>query len=176
MKILIIPGSLRNGSSNHIILKAAASFIPHNFQKIWFDGLGGLPHFNDSESPPEQVVKFQKLIAEADGILICSPEYAFGVPGVLKNALDWTVGSGSFVDKPVALITAATGGEKAHASLLLTLSALSAIVPKDARLLISFVRSKINSQGEITDPETKQKIDTVIKALIEAISETKHAD
>ena len=173
MKILIIPGSLRKGSSNHIILKAATSFIPNEIEKIWFEGLGDLPHFNDSEKPATQVIEFQKQIEAADGILICSPEYAFGVPGVLKNALDWTVGSGSFDGKHVALITAATGGDKAHTSLLLTLSALSTVVPEGASLLIPFVRSKINDRGEVKDPETILQIESVIKALVKSITVTK---
>ena len=93
---------------------------------ILYDGLGNLPHFDDSKHPPETVTAFRTLLQVCDGVLICSPEYAFGVPGSLKNALDWTVSSGEFVHKPLALITAATGGDKAHAALLDTLCACAA--------------------------------------------------
>lgn len=76
------------------------------------------------------------LIKNASGIIICTPEYAFGVPGQLKNMLDWMVSSGSLVDKPVALVTASSVGSHAHAALLLTLGALSAKVIDGATLLI----------------------------------------
>lgn len=90
------------------------------------------------------------------------------VPGSLKNALDWTVSSGDFVDKPVALITAATSGDKAHASLLLTLSALSAKLSVETNLLISFIRAKITAEGNIKDAETINALQAVLHALIKS--------
>src|SRR5579871_3597845 len=126
ISILAISGSLRSNSSNNAVNNAAAELVYGDVNFIIYQGLGCLPHFNDSQDPAPEVLEFRKMLTEADGVLICSPEYAFGVPGVLKNALDWTVASGEFVNKPVALITAATGGTNAHASLLLTLTALSA--------------------------------------------------
>ena len=169
INILAISGSLRPNSSNNAVINTAADLVygPVNF--IIYEGLGNLPHFNDSKDPAPEVIEFRNLLKDADGVLICSPEYAFGVPGVLKNALDWTVSSGEFVNKPVALITAATGGDKAHASLLLTLSALSAQVPDDHKLLISFVRAKLNENGEVKDPATIQSIKSVMEALISTI-------
>lgn len=148
----------------------AASLAPGNVNFTVYEGLGTLPHFNDSKEPAKEVVEFRNLLKAADGIFICSPEYAFGVPGVLKNALDWTVSSGEFVNKPTAVITAATGGDKAHASLLLTLTALSAKVADEGTLLISFVRSKLDENGKVKDPATIQSISAVLEALICSIN------
>jgi chromate reductase, NAD(P)H dehydrogenase (quinone) len=167
--IVAISGSLRPNSSNSAVIKAAAELVYDEVNFIVYEGLGSLPHFNDDKNPAIEVVGFRNLIKTADGIFICSPEYAFGVPGVLKNAIDWTVSTGEFVDKPVALITAATGGDKAHASLLLTLSAISARVPEHATLLISFIRSKLNENNEVKDPAALESIRSVMNALIDAI-------
>ena len=134
-----------------------------------YDGLGSIPHFDDSADIPPEVMDLRKQLVDAGGIFICTPEYAFGVPGTLKNALDWTVGSGEFDGKPVALITASTGGEKAHASLLLTLKAINAHVDEGATLLISFIRSKLNEKKEISDPATLASVKEVIAAFIKTI-------
>jgi chromate reductase len=136
-----------------------------------YKGLGTLPHFNGSPEPAQEVMEFRQALNAADGVLICSPEYAFGVPGSLKNALDWTVTSGDLVNKPVALITAATGGDKAHTSMLLTLSALSAQVAEACTLHISFVRSKLDEKGVVKNDQTLQAIQGVMDALTEAIDD-----
>jgi len=169
IKILGISGSLRANSSATCVLKHAASLLPQNTIFQFYDGLGRLPHFDDSFEIPAEVIQFRQLIAEADGILICTPEYAFGVPGSLKNALDWTVGSGEFVHKPVAVITAASVGHHAHASLLLTLSAITANVAEDVKLLIPFVRAKLNEKGEINDPALLAEMQRVVNAFITSI-------
>jgi chromate reductase, NAD(P)H dehydrogenase (quinone) len=169
INILAIPGSLRPNSSNHAVIRAVQSFMTDNVILTVYDGLATLPHFDDNKEPVDSVIKFRRLIAEADGVLISSPEYAFGVPGSLKNALDWTVSSGELVNKPLALITAATGGDKAHAALLLTFQALSAQIPPGNQLLISFVRAKMNVDGAISDPVTLNNIKRVTESLIETI-------
>jgi len=168
--IVAISGSLRANSSNNAVINAAAELVYGEVDFIIYEGLGSLPPFDDSKQPANEVTEFRNLLRLADGILICSPEYAFGVPGILKNALDWTVSTGEFVSKPVAVITAATGGDKAHASLLLTLSALSARVTEQGTLLIPFVRSKLNENGEVKDPATKQSIKQVMEALVNTIN------
>jgi chromate reductase len=170
--ILAISGSLRANSSNNAVLAAAAKFFPPHVNIITYEGLGNLPHFNDSKTPSTEVLDFHELLRTADGVLICSPEYAFGVPGTLKNALDWTVSSGEFVNKPVALITAATGGNNAHAALLLTFKALSANIYPDATLLISFIRARLSVTGEVTDSLTLDAIRKVVEAMMKVIETT----
>lgn len=171
-KIIAISGSLRSGSSNHNVLRFLRKIAPENIDYIIYDGLARLSHFDqdlDNEQPPVEVITFRNLLAEADGIIICTPEYAFGVPGSLKNALDWTVSSGSLVDKPLVLITASTGGQNAHAALLLILSALSANVLADATLLIPFIRSKMDNEGNIMDNKTIENLRLAFMSLLKAI-------
>ena len=171
-KIFAISGSLRPGSSNHAILRFLKEMATENVEFTIYDGLARLPHFDpglDNDTPPDEVTRFRTLIAEADGIVICTPEYAFGVPGSLKNSLDWTVSSGSFVDKPFALVTASTGGENAHTAMLLILGALSANVFKESTLLVQFIRSKIDGSGNIVDKKTVENLTAAFQALLKII-------
>jgi len=133
-----------------------------------YSGVGGLPHFDDSSHVPEPVHEFREQVARADGILICQPEYAFGVAGSLKNALDWTVGSGDFVNKPVALITAATVGENAHAAMKLTLTAMNAILVEAAMLTIPFVKSRL-AGGAIKEAQLTTQLQFVVTAFVRFI-------
>jgi len=173
IKILALPGSLRANSSSNKILSAVISMAPAEVSIEQFDGVGNLPHFNDSDEPDPRVEEFRTKIKTADAVLICTPEYAFGVPGSLKNALDWTVASGEFIDKPVGLITASSQGEKGHAALLLILTAISSTVVSDATLLISFVRSKLDSEGRIKDPQVSNDLNHALHALLQHV-ETKN--
>ena len=104
INILAISGSLRTGSSNEAVINAAVQMTGPDVYFHTYDALGTLPHFDDNKTPAQSVLDFRHLLQEADALLICSPEYAFGVPGSLKNAIDWTVSSGEFVHKPTALI------------------------------------------------------------------------
>jgi chromate reductase, NAD(P)H dehydrogenase (quinone) len=168
IKILAIPGSLRANSSTHVVLNEIEKMLPANIDFEIFDGVGGLPHFDGPEETPKVVQNFLDEIKQADGILICTPEYAFGVPGSLKNALDWTVGTMEMNNKPTALITASTGGERGHESMLHTLSALSAKVADGNSLLISFIRSKIK-EGKIADEKVKELIKAVVDSLVRSV-------
>ena len=171
IKILAIPGSLRKDSSNHKVINEIASIIPEDVELIIYDDLGKLPHFDGEENYPI-VDEWRRQLQEADGILICTPEYAFGVPGTLKNALDWTVSSGDLYDKPLALITASSSGEKGHAALLHILTALSAKMTDDTKKLIPFIRSKFDEKGEL-NAETLAVVETVFKNLVHLIETSK---
>ena len=176
LKIMGISGSLRTNSSATMVLKQIAMLLPSSIEFNIYNGLGELPHFNDAEDEPATVKQFKNLVAAADGIFICSPEYAFGVPGTLKNALDWTVSSGELTYKPVALITAASIGKNAHAALLLILSALTAKVAEEATLVIPFVRAKLNENGEIKDAATLDAVKKVINAFLKTVETTEKVD
>lgn len=171
IRILAISGSLRPDSSNQKIVDQLASIVPTGIELNIYKDLGKLPHF-DGEEGSEVVDAWRNQIQEADGVLICTPEYAFGVPGSLKNALDWTVSSGDFYEKPVALITASGIGEKAHAALLNVLTALTAKVTDNTKLLIQFIRSKFNEKGEL-NPETLTSVENVLKNLVQLIKKNK---
>ena len=179
IKILAIPGSLRASSSSSLILKNLTVMFPANVHVSVYDNTGKLPHFNDSTEAPPEVLDLRKRIADADGIIICQPEYAFGVAGSLKNALDWIVGSGELVGKPVALITAATGGENAHAALKLTLTAMDASLVAASSCVISFVKSKLDGNGTIKDAETEKQLqigaDHFVRHLTERVKNNKAA-
>lgn len=167
--ILIIPGSLRKDSSSHKLIGHITKHFPSGISYAVSEDLVTIPPFNDAEQPTMSVVNWRQSIAEASGVIFITPEYAFGVPGALKNALDWTVSSGELVNKPTALITAATGGEHAHRSLLLILGALTASPADGCELLISFIRSKLDNEGKITDKMLEQLISDLVKAFIARI-------
>ena len=107
MRVLAISGSLRSASSNTAALQAAAILAPGGTQIILYRGLGNLPHFNpdlDTDDPPEAVRALRQEVGLGQGLLISSPEYAPGVSGCLKNALDWLVSSFEFPGEPIARI------------------------------------------------------------------------
>jgi chromate reductase, NAD(P)H dehydrogenase (quinone) len=157
MKILAITGSTRHNSSNFKILKFISEQINPRFEVEIFEGLAGMPHFNpdlDTDNSPENVVLFRDKIAAADGIIICTPEYVFSLPGSLKNALEWCVSTTIFSNKYVGLITASASGEMGHEQLLLIMKTLEAKFEKDSQLLISGIRGKIDAEGKIINNET----------------------
>lgn len=165
--IFAISGSLREGSSNHNILQLLGKMIPKGFNYFIYNGLRDVPAFDPGiDSDNHTVADLRQQLSQADGIIICTPEYAFGVPGALKNALDWTVSSGSFSGKPTALITASTGGENAHEAMIKILGAIDAKLSPETTLLIQFVRSKMDLDGNVTDPESLQKLQTLFEKLI----------
>jgi chromate reductase len=169
-KIVALSGSARKNSSNLRLIKAIEELTKENFEITVVDDLTQLPHFNpdlDTGNPPRIIEDFRKQIKDADGVLICSPEYAMGVPGTLKNALDWTVSSNEFSGKPVALITASTAGTKAHESLLGTLQIIEAKMTEDTQYLISFIQVKLNGENKISDEQTLVDIQKLIDAFEE---------
>ncbi|MDB5136516.1 MAG: azr 2 [Mucilaginibacter sp.] len=170
--IFAISGSLRWGSSNHAILQALSKMCPTDINYSIYNGLSEIPAFDpglDDDNPPPAILSLRKQLADADGIILCTPEYAYGVPGALKNALDWMVSSASFSGKPTSLITASTGGENAHKALIKILGAIDANLLKNATLLVSFIRSKMDADGNIIDAETAQKLQSVFNALLRSL-------
>jgi NAD(P)H-dependent FMN reductase len=128
--LLAISGSLRARSSNRELLRAVTLLAPPDTVVDFFEGLNSLPHFNPDDDGigavlPPSVVSLRQAIAQCDALLISSPEYAHGVPGSLKNALDWLVSGAEMVDKPTALLTASTHSRFVHAALAETLRTMS---------------------------------------------------
>ncbi|WP_170118864.1 NADPH-dependent FMN reductase [Dyadobacter jiangsuensis] len=158
--ILGISGSLRADSTNTIILKTLGSLLPSDTTFEIFEGLDEIAHFSPGLPDTEPVARLKAAIAKADAVVICTPEYAFGVPGTLKNALDWTVGTGDLNDKPVSAISASplnSGGNNALASLLLTLTALGTKKTDACALSIPNVKGKI-TEGRVTDAHTLNEL------------------
>ena len=176
-KVLAISGSTRKSSSNLHLINAINEMFKDEIDFRIFTSIDQIPHFNpdlDNDTPPLEVTDFRKLIAGSDGVLICTPEYAMGVPGTLKNAIDWTVSSAEFSHKPVALITASSIGEKGHRSLLETLRIIESHLPDSLQLLISFIKTKINTEGNIIDDNTRIQIVGLINSFISIIRESKN--
>src|SRR4030095_5850690 len=123
--ILAISGSLRGASLNLALIQALRRVAPADIEVSIYDRLDHLPFFNpdlDGDISPSAVGQFRAAVDACDAVVISSPEYAHGVPGVLKNALDWVVGSGELVDKPVALLNASARGTSAWRSPVARLS------------------------------------------------------
>ncbi|MBM9502098.1 NAD(P)H-dependent oxidoreductase [Leptospira sp. 201903071] len=176
MKVLAISGSLRSQSTNSSLLRAITKTAPPEMEIITYEELGELPHFSpdiDGENSPEVVLRYRKALNNADGVLICTPEYAHGIPGVLKNSLDWVVGSGEYVDKPVMALSASPsymGGDKAHASLLQTLKVMNVTVVEPASFCVTLARKKMNDQEELVDFETKETFRKAFEEFSKVIS------
>ena len=171
-KILASSGSLRQNSTNLNLIKAIIELYSEKLDIKIFEGLSDIPHFNpdlDNDSPPNKIIDFRRQLNEVDGVLICTPEYAMGVPGTLKNAIDWTVSSCEFSHKPVALITASSDGQKGHRSLLETLKVIECDIPDDSQLLISFVKTKVSNEEKITDRPTLEQVKKLMSSLVKTI-------
>lgn len=171
IRMLAISGSLRRFSSSTTLLQAAARLAPPSVEIALYDGLAELPHFNpDLEgSEPATVLNLRERIKGSDGVLISSPEYAHGVPGVLKNALDWIVGSGELVGKPVALLNASPSATLAQASLTETITVMSARVVGEASLRIPLKGRNLDASGVAGDPELARLLTAAIAEFTTAV-------
>ena len=172
MRILAISGSLRGASSNTQALRALTSLVPDGFSVELYEGIGDLPHFNpdlDGETPIPAVEHFRAALAGADGVVFSSPEYAHGVPGVLKNALDWVVGSGEFYEKPVAIINASPRAVHALASLIETLTMMGARIVSEASIAVPLLGRALPEGGIPADAEIAEALRKAVADFAQAI-------
>jgi chromate reductase, NAD(P)H dehydrogenase (quinone) len=173
--VLCLCGSLRQVSSNLALLRAVVALAPPALNPSIARPLDRLPHFNpdlDIEPGPAAVQEFRAEVAGAAALIISSPEYAFGVPGVLKNALDWLVSSGELYDKPTALITASPnygGATRAQAHLLDTLRAQHALLVEAACVSVPAVRTRFDAEGRLVDPELLKMLRDGLAALAQSV-------
>ena len=171
--ILAICGSTRKSSTNHDLIKAIAALFQDSLNIILFDGLADLPHFNpdnDGDGVEDKVVRFRQQMVDAEGILICTPEYAYGIPGSLKNAIDWTVSSSGSPGKPTMLITASTDGSYGHRAMLDVLNAIEAKKVSRHQLIISFAKTKIGTNGKIKDEKTLDEKKKIMYEFLDTIN------
>lgn len=169
LRILAIIGSTKQNSSNRKIVEELEKLLLPYSSFSYFEGLTSLPYFSPEqafEDTPEKVVSFRNEIEQADLIIICTPEYIFSIPGVLKNALEWCVATSVFYQKPAALITASASGEKGQEELHLIIKTLGAEFTEDSTLLIQGVKGKFNADGELIDPETKDALKKLSQTLL----------
>lgn len=167
--ILAISGSTRPNSVNEQIIKWLAWHYRAIANITLYNQIAELPHFRSDlieDKAPAPVKTFYEAIGGADAVLICTPEYVFSLPGSLKNALDWTVSTTLFTEKPTALIVASSSGARAFESLQLIMTTLGSRIPEEARLLISAVKTKVTDQGQPLDKTLAQQLDRLIGELI----------
>ena len=173
MNVLAFSGSPRPGSAIGHLLRAAATAAPIGVSITFYESLLELPLFSpDLDGPdsltPVAVATLRAQLAGADAVLLATPEYAYGMPGSLKNALDWLVSAGSFYGKPTGVLSASPselGGERARAGLLLTLEALGAAVVPAASFAVPFVRAKLDAAGTATDADFVLRLSAAMMAL-----------
>jgi chromate reductase, NAD(P)H dehydrogenase (quinone) len=171
VNILAISGSLRAASLNSLLLRAAARVAPAGVELRLFDGLGELPLFNpDIGGEPEPVARLHAAINVADAMLIASPEYAHGVTGVIKNALDWMVGNESFVGKPVALFNASPRATHAQAALRETVLTMSARVVEGGCITVPVLGSGLDENGLLAHPVIAPALRTALESLRQAVT------
>jgi chromate reductase len=172
--ILGMAGSLRKGSYNRALLRAAGELVPDEARLEIFD-LEGIPSFNQDQenSPPEKVKDFKTKLKAADAILFATPEYNFSIPGVLKNAMDWASrppGDSAFQGKPAAIISASTGmlgGARAQYHLRQSMVTLDMHPVNKPEVMVSFAAQKFDESGKFTDEKGRDVVKLLLKALID---------
>lgn len=173
-KIFAVSGSTRKNSSNFKILKFISEHINDQFEIEIFEDLESIPHFNpdlDNENVPEIITVFRNKITAADGVVICTPEYVFSLPGSLKNVLEWCVSTTVFSNKKVGLITASVSGEKGQEQLSLIMKTIEAKFDNDTQLLIQGIRGKLDSDGNIIDEKTLVSLLAFIRSFEKQVEE-----
>lgn len=173
MKIIGISGSLREKSLNASLLNACKQFIPDG-NEFTLVKLDNIPLYNediDNDNKPDAVVKFLELTANSDLIIFASPEYNHGIPGVLKNAIDWAsrpAFNSPLRLKPCGLLTASkspVGGARAHANLKNILNSTLSLIYPSVEYLLAVAHEKIDEHGEITDDTALRYLHRYIEGL-----------
>jgi chromate reductase, NAD(P)H dehydrogenase (quinone) len=173
--VLLISGSSRAGSTNAAVLRTAAADAPTNVTTVGYDGIGSLPLFNpddDREGAPvdQRVAEMRRRMAESDAVLICTPEYAGGLPAAMKNLLEWTIGDAGTYGKPVAWINAAgpaapTGAADAHESLRKVLGYAGAEIIETACRRIPITRDAVGPAGLVENETARAQIRQVLESI-----------
>ena len=174
IKILAISGSLRAKSSNTSVLKASQILAGTAAEITLYSELAQLPHFNpdlDREPLPEIVISLRQHIKRSNGIIISSPEYAHGVPGTLKNALDWLVSSIEFPGKPVMLINTNPRATIAFISLQEILNTMSASINSLNNVTLAIAGKRLDAKDIVQDSELATLLTQRISNFIEEIKQ-----
>jgi len=172
IRLLGLCGSLRQASLNAMLLRVMQQVAPERIEVSLYNGMAGLPLFNpDLEATlPVQVESLRAQLNAADGVIIASPEYAHGISGVLKNALDWMVGNESFVNKPVMLVNTSPRAGHAVAALMEVLITMSARVIDNDVFTIPLLGSGLNEQMLVSDPEQVRAIRAALSRFSQRVA------
>jgi NAD(P)H-dependent FMN reductase len=166
LRILAICGSLQAKSKNQALLKTFAASVPPGAEVRLFDGLRHLPHFNpdiEASGVPESVTQWRAALTASDAVLIACPEYGLSLPGVLKNGIDWVIGSGELEQKVVAITAAVAGPDRGRGGLTALRVALSAV-------RATIVGGEPIAQG----PGLQSQVIALVQALVEAAASRNH--
>ncbi len=168
MKVLAIPGSLRAASSNAAILRAARERAPAGMEITLYAGHSQLPPYEPEQTVlPAAVVELRAQVAAADAVMISSPEYAHGIPGALKNTLDWLIDAPGTAETPILVFGASPGaGEFSHPALLGVARVLSRRVIDGGAL--HFSQSKLGPEGTVVSPAILEALDRGLAQLVAA--------
>jgi chromate reductase len=178
LKILGISGSLRNGSHNTNLLRAASEPLPPDVELELWDGLKAVPPYDeddDAQPAPAPVAALREAIAGADAVLFATPEYNWSIPGVLKNAIDWVsrpLATNPLRNKPVVVIGASTGAFGAvwaQAELRKVLSATGARVLGD-EVAVGHAQTRFDDEGRLVDGELRDQLSEVLAALVAEVA------
>jgi chromate reductase, NAD(P)H dehydrogenase (quinone) len=174
LRLLAISGSLRRASTNTAALEALAKLAPEGVKVLLYRDLAKLPPFNpddDFEGRPqlEPVETLRALIAASDALVIAAPEYAHGLPGALKNALDWLVASETFAGKPTVLINTSPRAFHAQASLREILSTMAARLMPEAFATLPLTGKTISAEELLADPANARRLRDALETLCEAL-------
>jgi chromate reductase, NAD(P)H dehydrogenase (quinone) len=170
MRVLAISGSLRSQSTNTSLLQAVAALAPQEIEIELFREPDQIPPFNpdlEAQHTTGPVARFREALRESAAILFSTPEYAHGIPGVLKNALDWVVGSGELSGKPVVLVNASSRGRYAVASLKEVLTTMDARLLHKAEATIDLLGKRLTAVEIAQAPESAHKISASLALLVE---------
>lgn len=171
IRLLALSGSLRAASYNTALLRAAAALAAEGVEIALYDGVADLPYFNPDleETLPPRVANLRAKVKSADGLLISCPEYAHGVPGAFKNALDWLVGGEEFVDKPVALLNASPRATYAQESLAEIMRTMSGHLIAEASITVPLLGQRLDVDGIVSNSEMANALRGAIAAFVRAI-------
>jgi NAD(P)H-dependent FMN reductase len=173
MKILALSGSLRAASVNSALLGVAARLAPDKIEIVLYRDLAVLPPFNpddDHEPPPAAAAALRREVGASDGLILAVPEYAHGLPGAFKNALDWLVGSTEFPGKPIMLVNAAPRAFHAQASLREILGTMSARLVSEAFVTVKAPSEATTVEALMADPAIAGPLRTGIERFVAAIT------
>lgn len=173
-RVLAVSGSLRAVSTNTALLQAARVLAEALFDVVIYDGLADLPHFNpdhDGDVLPSTVAGWRRAVGDAHALLISSPEYARGIPGSLKNALDWLVGDPHFPGKPVAIFSASPRAVEAQKALTLTLRTMSADLLEGAAITVPLLGRPATVGYILADPALTAEIRRGLALLQQALQD-----
>jgi NAD(P)H-dependent FMN reductase len=167
VRILAVSGSLRAGSLNSALLRAAARLAPEPARIVIYTEVGQLPLFNPDleDAAPPVVRRLWDAVTRADALLIASPEYAHGVTAAMKNVLDWLVGLPAFYGKPVAVLNASPRARHADEALRETLRTMSAAIVEEASITLPILGSGLDEHGMIASAGISAAVRAAVQAL-----------